>query len=208
MKKIKNFEILRKCWHTLFGLIIVGVFLSHFFSKETFSLLLFLLFISSLIFEYFRTSNHGFNKVVLQFTKSIMRKHELNSVSGLPYYLLGCFIVVFFCSMPVAILSILYLAIGDSFASFSGRKWGELSLKFKNGKSLIGLIGAIISCNLIGFLYLSNYCSYSFKDNLFISLIGGIIGGVAESINILDDNLFVPVFSGFFLSILFSYILK
>jgi diacylglycerol kinase (CTP) len=205
MTKKKNFEILRKCWHTFSGLLVAGIYRSGYLSKSHFLTGLSLLLCVSLIVEYLRTTDDRINKRIIQLMKPVMRRRELTEVSGVPYYLFGCLVVSLLFSQTIAILSILYLAIGDSFASFCGRKWGNLSFKFKNGKSLIGLGGAILSSSIVGYFYLATYCHFTPKNTILISCLGGIIGGVAESISFLDDNLFVPIFSGICLSFVFYF---
>jgi dolichol kinase len=205
MIKTKNLEIFRKVWHTFNGLAIATIYQFNLCPISYLTWSLTFLFIFSLTIEYFRSTNKELNQVCIKIMKPIIRKRELKDISGVPFYLLGCLFVILFFSKTIAILSILYLAIGDSIASFCGRKWGHLGPKFLNKKSYIGSMSAIISCTFISYIYLRYFSSFTEHERLLICILGGITGGVAELISLVDDNLFIPIFSGFCLYLFFYF---
>ena len=199
----KKFEIVRKLWHSINGIIIAACYQFGILSKDHLILLLSAVLAVWLSIEYLRSRNSQINRACIKVMLPIIRKKEMNNISGVPFYLLGCLFVLVFFNQTIAILSILYLAIGDSIASLCGRKWGSLGPKFINGKSYVGLVSAVIACTITSYFYLKNYTSFTEHERLWVCSIGGIIGGVAELISLIDDNLFIPIFSGFSLFLFF-----
>ena len=91
------------------------------------------------------------------------------------YYMAGITISVAAFPKRVAVLSILYLALGDPFASTMGIKYGKLGPRFSNGKSLIGSVGGFAICAVTTGLYFAPSLQVSVTLGL-VSLLGGIAG--------------------------------
>jgi len=96
-------------------------------------------------------------------------------LSGMVYYMAGITISVAAFPKRVAVLSILYLALGDPFASTLGIKYGKLGPRFSNGKSLIGSVGGFAICAGTTALYFARSLQLSVTLGL-VSLLGGIAG--------------------------------
>lgn len=75
----------------------------------------------------------------------------------------------------IAVLSVLYLALGDPFASTVGIKFGKLGPRFSNGKSLIGTLGGFFICAATTALYFARSVQLSGALAL-VSLLGGVAG--------------------------------
>lgn len=148
------------------------------------------------------------NRLALRVTQSLLRSYEKDHASGMVFFVAGMLFCVGFLPKNVAILSILYLSIGDPVASACGIKYGYMGPKFSNGKSLIGYMGGLIACTLITYLYFLR----TFRPSLSliaVSLVGGFAGatmevlcsrkigpeGLGGPIDV-DDNLAVPIGSG------------
>lgn len=136
------------------------------------------------------------NDLVIRLTGRIMRECEATQISAVPYFAAGCLVAMAIFPRPVAILSILYLTFGDPAASLAGGLYGDLSIRFSNGKSLIGTLAAAAVCTAISFAFLSSL-SLPVHALLALTLLGGIAGGTAEYLPLkVDDNFSIPVISG------------
>lgn len=151
--------------------------------------------------DYLRLQFKFFQKFVLFFMKPFMREEEKKSFTGLTYMLVGFWILILFFPRDVATMSMLFVMLGDPLASWFGSQYGKDKI---GDKSLQGFIACFAVCTLIsfGFLYYSDFLS---ERLLYAALLAGLIGGIAELIQIpkLDDNLSMPVISALLLSLLF-----
>jgi dolichol kinase len=100
---------------------------------------------------------------------------------------------------PVAVLSILFLAIGDPVASTVGTLYKGRSVKIFHGKSLHGTGAGFIACMVLTWAFL-RFTGMQGLDLIRLSLLGGFAGAFAEVLPLdIDDNFTVPVISGFIL---------
>jgi dolichol kinase len=197
-----DLHLFRKAWHMCMGLLIAFIYLSG-ISATTGVVILGTLFALSVTAEVLRLRVPSINEKVVRFWCPIMRSCEVNRVSGIPYYLLAALLAVGIFPKPVAVLSILYLAVGDPIASLVGILYGDRSIRFSNGKSLIGTLGGIAACFAVGFVFLKTL-GLPNLDTFLIALIGGFAGGLAEHLPLeTDDNFSIPVVSGFVLWLTF-----
>lgn len=157
-----------------------------------------------------------FNKLYCSTVGFLMREKEVNSINGVIWFQLGS-VITFMCqSQDVSVMSVLLLSWSDTAASTIGRQFGHASPKLARGKSLIGSVAAfitgVIACYLFYGVITPRYPQYS-QDFAYdpstnmlnlhtLALLSGFIAAVSEGIDIagLDDNLTIPVLSGFFLS--------
>jgi dolichol kinase len=197
-----DLHLFRKIWHMSMGLTIALIYLSG-LSASTGVMILGALFALSVTVEVLRLRVPSINEKVVRFWCPVMRSCEINRVSGIPYYLLAALLAVGIFPKPVAVLSILYLAVGDPFASLMGILYGNRSIRFSNGKSLIGTLGGIVACFMVGLVYLKTLSLPHF-EMLTIAMIGGFAGGLAEHLPLeTDDNFSIPIVSGFVLWLTF-----
>lgn len=81
----------------------------------------------------------------------IMRKREVNQMTGTPYFVLGCTLVMTLFDKQVAIASILYLIFGDMTAALVGVSFGGDTVVVKlgrEGKKICGGFGWDV-CHLL-----------------------------------------------------------
>jgi len=215
-KSRKELHLVRKIFHALAGILMAGVYNFLLTREQT-------LWIFGTIFallglgEWIRLTfpNHLISRIAMVVMQALARTYEMKHASGMIYFVTGVLICCGCFPKKVAVLSIMYLAIGDPCASTFGISWGYLGPKFSNGKSLIGFLGGVLSCAITTFLFY--YPDTGPTLNLFlVSLLGGLSGGITEllcgrvvegsggPIDI-DDNLAVPVGSGllFYLALQF-----
>jgi dolichol kinase len=187
-------HLVRKSWHLLGGLAIVYGFSMS--TKEATLNILFIIFTLNTALEIIRVKSSWFNVYFMKVFGVLMRNSEVHRISGTPYYLASSLIAVAVFPKPVAILSILYLAIGDPISSAMGIAFGKDKI-FEN-KSLQGSLAGFTVCTLITLVYFYIQDIYTSKL-VIISLLGGMAGAIAEMLPLdLDDNFSIPIVSGFF----------
>ncbi len=152
--------------------------------------------------DFVRLNFPSINEVLLHLFRPIMRDNEVQKIAGTTYLLSGVMIVAFVFPRDIVLLTLLFLAFADPIASYFGIKFGKD--KIFGHKSLQGSLAAFFVCAMLtfGFLFTHNLL---LDRILVVSLLGGLIGSLAELIPIykLDDNFTLPIFSSTFLWLLF-----
>lgn len=208
-------EIPRKLFHVSIGFVTLYLHLHGYKTSNTWqptSIAVSCIFLLDLI----RFSWPYFNTLYCATVGFLMREKEINTINGVIWFQLGSIITFLFQKQDVAVMSILLLSWSDTAASTFGRKFGHLSPKISASKSLVGSIAAfftgVFSCYLFYGVITPLYPQFSTDFqydpqtnhiNLYtLALLSGFIAALSEGIDIagLDDNLTIPVFSGFFLS--------
>lgn len=185
----------------------MGVFMALVYgiglSKPISVTILLVFFIFATGFEYARLRIKSFNKIAIKVMGPLMRSHEVEKISGTPFYIGSVLLSIIIFPKMIAILSILFLAIGDPVSSIFGILWGDLGPRFSNGKSLIGTAAGMGICCVITFVTMIMN-SVSPGAAILISLAGGLAGGGAEMIPLeIDDNFSIPIVSGLALWVTF-----
>ena len=201
--KVRNdLHLARKVWHC--GM---GVFMALVYGLGTPKVICVFLLTTALIFfftaETMRLRFPRLNAFAIRAMGPIMRKSEEHKMSGTPFYVGSVLLSVLIFPKTIAILSMLFLAVGDPLSSLVGITWGDLGPRFSNGKSLIGTAAGMGVCCIITFFYLV-FTHVPPIPSLFIALAGGLAGGGAEMIPLdIDDNFSIPVVSGLALWVAF-----
>ena len=103
------------------------------------------------------------------------------------YFLSATVISLAVFEHKVALAALLMTTFGDMMAALVGRKYGT-TLIYKN-KTWAGFIGELIVNLVVGFLIL---------DRIYVILGMAIVATLVETlVDELDDNLIIPIFSGF-----------
>jgi diacylglycerol kinase (CTP) len=202
-----DLHLARKAWHVLMGLFILAVYFLFNFNPMEGSFALALAFLVFYTSEKIRLRNQDFNQWILWVFGPLMRKDETRKMSGIPAYLAAASLAFLIFPQDIAVWSILLLVFGDPAASLVGIAWGKKSVRFSNGKSLLGTLAGIFVSALVSMIYLS-VLGYSAGFILLGSLLGGLAGGLTELIPMpfslkIDDNFLIPMVSGFVLSLLY-----
>jgi dolichol kinase len=188
----------------MMGVVIVGIYLAG-ISRHTGVLIMGALLALDLFLETARLRSPSLNEKVLRVWGPLMRACEVNKLSGTPYYLAAAILAVAIFPKPIAVLSILYLACGDPIASLVGIRWGDLSVRFPNGKSLIGALAGMSVCALISWFGLQDLQLDPLRLGI-LTAVGALAGGGAELLPLeIDDNFSIPIVSGF--ALWFAFIL-
>lgn len=145
-----------------------------------------------------RTRNGWLSKIFAKLFNSMLRSHELEGkLTGASYVLIGSFISIVIFPKEIAVLALLFTAIGDTAAALYGRKFGKLRIW---NKTLEGSIAGLIACVIIALFFpqIPNIIKFSGAfAAMFIELL---------PINI-DDNLRIPLFSGIIMYIISNLII-
>lgn len=192
----------RRLFHMISGFVLValGLILE---TKESFIIVLAIITFCALAVESLRLVTPRLNHLLLQCFKILVRSGEETKVSGIFYYCLGCLISAIVFPKSIAILAILYLAIGDPVAAIVGVVFGKtkpLKTIDLDSKSLEGSLGCFLVCVLVTFAVTYGFPKpqiQSFEDRLYFSFVGGLAAMLGELLPLrTDDNLSLPVVSG------------
>lgn len=136
------------------------------------------------------------NAQVLRDMGRYMRKEEATKLNGMTFYAISTFLVCLLFPKGIAMLSVLFLGLGDSLASVVGTRWG----RHKFGRfSVEGSLTFFATCFLISLLYPVLTPTFSGSIWLF-ALVGGLIGMISEWCSYrLDDNFVIPLASALLL---------
>ena len=134
------------------------------------------------------------NRVVFMVFGPFMRKSEISSFSGLPFYALGIGSSLFLYEEKLAILSILFLIFSDPISSYFGIRYG--TDRIIPNKSVQGAVAGLCTCYLISLIYGLVWVEPT-VDLLLFSLLAGVAGAISELLSVvIDDNLTIPLVSG------------
>ena len=188
-------HIMRKLWHMGIGLTALWAYYNmKAFTKEVAMWTAFSITIVSLLIELLRLRFPDINHFFLKILGPFMRKSEVNSLSGMPFYALGMASSLFFYQEEIAILSIFFLVFSDPISSYFGIRYG--TNKIIPNKSLQGSTAGFCTCYIISLIYGLILAEPSI-DLLGFSLLAGLVGSVSELLSVfVDDNLTIPLASG------------
>jgi len=180
------FELFRKALH-LVSILIVLIY--EFFGKEAVLWVITTFLITVLFLDYFRLEHNI--KVPLFYT--MYRDKEANRFGGHIFFSLGAIAAIALCSKEIAYVAVLMTTFGDMTGTLVGKFYGKRRVFYKifnNDKSIEGSLSEFIIDFLIGMLILGNP---------LISLVMAFFATLTETaVSKIDDNLVVPIFSGFF----------
>jgi len=180
------FELMRKSVH-LVSIFIVLIY--EFFGKDAILWVLMLFLVTVLILEYFRLEKG----MKIPFFYMMYREHEADRLGGHIYFALGSIAVISLFNKEIAYAADLMTTFGDMAAALIGKFYGKRRIfreVFKNDKSLEGSASEFITDLVVGLVI---------TGNPIVSLVMAFSATLTETaVNKIDDNLVVPIFSGFF----------
>ena len=184
---IQRSEYFRKIIH-IFNLVIPFTYL--FFLESRFQVLRILvpLTLFAIVIEYLRVRSAVIKKIFNNFLTPMLRIHEMNGkYTGATWVFIGSTLTIAIFPKEIAVISLVYMSLGDTIAGLIGRKFGKTN--FYN-KTIEGSLAGLIVCLLSGYLV-----------NLTLPLVVVFSGAFAamfiELMPIpIDDNLSVPLFGG------------
>ncbi|OYT34577.1 MAG: hypothetical protein B6U87_01805 [Candidatus Aenigmarchaeota archaeon ex4484_52] len=195
-----NLELRRQIVHLCLGLFIS--LLIAIFPKTLVLLYLGGFFIIVLIIEYFYNKNIFPISLIIN---NLKRKKE-TPTEGAIYFLIGALITIFLFEKNIAVICVLMLAVGDSFATIFGTHFYSKKIG-KSPKTIQGTTACFLF-NFIALIILFNFLGIKgIKIFLFLFLCS-VAGTIAEFLEIkikgkkINDNITMPVISGIIIFIL------
>ena len=184
---IQRTEYYRKIIH-IFNLVIPFTYL--FFLESRFQVLRILvpLTLFAIVIEYLRTRSSVIKKIFNDFLISMLRIHEMDGkYTGATWVFISSTLTIAIFPKEIAVISLVYMSLGDAIASLVGRKYGKM--KFYN-KTIEGSLAGLIVCILSGYLI-------QITLPLVVVFSGAFAAMFIELMPIpIDDNLSVPLFAG------------
>ena len=123
----------------------------------------------------------------------MLRIHEMDGkYTGATWVFIGSTLTIAIFPKEIAVISLVYMSLGDSIAGLVGRKFGKV--KFYN-KTIEGTVAGLIVCLLSGYLIQLSLA-------LVVVFSGAFAAMFIELLPIpIDDNLSVPLFAGTIMTI-------
>ena len=178
-------EIQRKLIHLAVSLliIIIIVLVSENLGKQVSLLLLVFLLIIFLLVDYWRVELKNQVPVICH----LFRDKEKDKFGGQIFFLIGGIIVYSIFDFRIALAAVLMASFGDLAANLVGGGLGRIWIT-KN-RNLEGILAEFVVDLAIAYFLINNF---------YIILVMALTATLVETlVNELDDNLFIPVFSGF-----------
>lgn len=178
--------------------------------------------------DLLRFSWPAFNKFYQSVLGFLMRESEKEEhFNGVIWYIVGCWTVLTFLPKDVASIAIVLLSWCDTAAALVGRRFGYLTPRFPNGKSLAGTMACMVVGGAVSFLFWNYVQPYTDQqhphlirdhppswtassqhlDLVKLSALTGVVAGASELVGGLfglDDNATLPVLCGFALHLLLN----
>jgi phytol kinase len=198
-----KWEIARKGVHllSLFFIVIYMVFAALFGQRAGLLALAFLL-VLLIEFEYVRLELKGKIPIISWFWH-VKRAKEKERLGAEVFFLIGSIICLAIFDLRVAIAAILMTTFGDLAAALIGKRFGKHWIKQLKKKAWEGIIAELVVDLAIGFLVLRTSLWWlkgaAFGQPLWpVIIVMTLTATTVETIiSKLDDNLLIPVFSGF-----------
>ena len=192
-----------KVYHFLGGLFFPAVY--YFLPSKKIVLIVFLaLAIIFSLIEVLRFSSSRAKKVMgqkLGKASILFKKEEGYRISGTTYLTWGVFFTTLFFQKDIAVLAMIFVALGDVAAAVFGEAFGKTNIF---GRSLEGFLAGFIVSLLACLIYL-NYFSFvglNFRIILLGALTASIIGHLSAPLLKINDNLTIPLISGLVMTLL------
>lgn len=138
-----------------------------------------------LVLEYFRIERGEKLPIVHQ----LFRAKEADRVGGHVFFTIGCIIAISAFSKEIASAAILMTTFGDASAAIFGKAFGKTWIPGLKNRAVEGCAAEFIVDIVIAWIFLPSW--------LVIVVMAGTATVVETLADKMDDNLLIPVFSGF-----------
>lgn len=181
-------EIGRKIIHiTILIVLVVYVTINQQYGKQIALLVLTALLIFFFVLEYLRLELNW----KMPFFSAFIRPKEQHRMYGVIFFLSATIILLAVFDFPIALAALLMTTFGDMSAALAGKKYGT-TLIFRN-KTFVGF-----STELIVNLIVGLSIGFLFSLNIYIPILMAFTATIVETLlDELDDNLIVPICTGF-----------
>ncbi|MDY6861459.1 MAG: hypothetical protein SV062_00550 [Thermodesulfobacteriota bacterium] len=181
---IYKFEIIRKSIH--FASALIAFVYLFFFVKEIAILIIGFLTCFMILAELLRMKVSFIRNLFSTAFGKILRIHEDKRLTAASWVFIGAFFTILFFPKEVAVISLLFMSIGDSCAALVGRKWGRTKIF---GKTIEGSLAFLCSAIFVSLLYR--------EIPYYSSFVGAFFATITELLPFpLNDNITIPLVSG------------
>lgn len=193
---ISSAELSRKLIH-LFNLIIPFSYMVIVTDRVEMTIIMSILSIVFILVEYARMRVQIVKNIFYKLFNPMMRKRELDGkLTGATWVVIISVPMIYFFPKEIAVLSLVFMSVGDSAASIIGQAFGKTMI---GSKSLEGALGCFAACT-IAILILD-------LIPLSVGLSGAIVATIFEALPLnIDDNVLIPVASGTAMVLVSSFI--
>ena len=187
-----SYDYYRKATH-LFSLVIPALYWYTVPSQKTASIIIISFTFLFILFDYLRFKSKTIKLFFSLFFDKMLKDHELKGkLTGASWVMISSSMVILLFSKEVAVISLVFLSIGDTVAGLFGRNYGKIRI---GNKTLEGFIAGFFSCLIISLFYRPLQFS--------ITASGAFFGMLFETLPLpFDDNLKIPIASAIAMSIL------
>ncbi len=144
----------------------------------------------AVVLELARSRSAALNDWFLAHFSVLLKREERGRWLGSTYLLASTLVAFLAFDKYVAILALLFLAVGDPFAAVIGERLGRIKI---GRKSLEGTLGFMVASLVVGGLVVGGGADIPFSAVLLGAAVGALIELVALPP---DDNLTVPLAAG------------
>ena len=192
-------ELARKFIHLLsIFILIVYSFVSNIFDKSVALIILVFVVIIALEFEYLRIEIAREIPILKHVWKHLRRRKEKNKIGGDVFFLIGAILVLAVFDVRIAMAAILMTTFGDMAAALFGKKFGKhYYMKERAWEGTLAEFVVDILIGIIVFFFITSNPINSLGIWLIIFTMAVTATFVETMIYKLDDNLLIPIFSGF-----------
>lgn len=148
--------------------------------------IIFFLTIAMIGIEIARINTTWGRRLYHRFFGSVTRPSEERRPTGATYVFIGTLLAAILFEPVVAVLSMLFMSIGDSAAALVGQRYGRIPI---GNKTLEGTLACFIACLLL---------ALPASLTLPVTITGAAAAALTELIPwpFLNDNLAIPLFAG------------
>ncbi len=182
-----TFELKRKTIHLIGLLYVLAYWILLKLTSSSRLAMLFLLsvFITFVSIDFFRI----IKRQKIPIFHIFYRDREENSLAGNVYYILGIIIALSLFDFDIAIAVILMTVLGDMAAAIFGIAFGKHWIKKLKDTAWEGIAAEFVVDLIIGFLIIGNWMIV-----IPMALMATLVETIFPHV---DDNLAIPIFSGF-----------
>lgn len=183
-------EVQRKVFHFATLVIPVGYYVTD---RSTALITIGILLAAAIAAEYARLNHATFARFFGRWFGGMLRKHESSGLSAATFLLISSFLVIMAFHRDIAVLTLLYLIVGDGLAAIVGRRYGRRPVL---GKTIEGSLAFAVSGVFVALLFP--------LIPWWIRLAGVFTATISELLPMrASDNLRVPIISGSVMELLF-----
>ena len=183
-------ELFRKSFHVSSILLPLSYSFIFHYNKKLMFLILIPLTVIALIIDIARLEHKTFKRIFYNLVGLLLRKHEIHNFTGATYLMISAVLCIGFFPAEIAVVSLAFLAIGDTLAALVGIPLGKRKI-LNTSKSLEGSLACFAGCFVFGLFFL----------HPAVALIGAFTATIAEFSWIpIDDNIKIPIASGLVMS--------